>query len=114
MGGLLCSSTRPFKPPTNAPLIPIELPLWNEDFRKLVLHVKITFLGNGILRLSAPTARVAGYGGDEEYIDFVGVWYDLEKRKREHADERRRQEETEAKYESCLKKTDGLKPWNDF
>ncbi|KAH0041136.1 hypothetical protein KCU78_g996, partial [Aureobasidium melanogenum] len=94
--------------------MPIELPLWNDDFRKLIFHVKVTFLGGGILRVSACTARVTGYGGDEVNIDFVGVWYDLGKFQRQYAEERRRQEELGAKYESHPKGTDDLKPWNDI
>ncbi|KAH0167178.1 hypothetical protein KCU67_g3992, partial [Aureobasidium melanogenum] len=92
----------------------IELALWNDDFRKLIFQVKVTFLVGGILRVSAPTARATGYGGDEVKIDFVGVWYDLEKFERHYPEEVRRQEELEAKYEIHPKKTDGLKPWDDI
>jgi hypothetical protein len=94
--------------------MPIELPLWNDDFQKLIFHVKVTFLGGVILRVSACTARITGYGGDEVNIDFVGVCNDLGKCHRQYAEERRRQQELEAKYESHPKKTDGLKPWNDI
>ena len=113
-GEALRSQVIPFEPPTKASINAIELPLLDEDFENIGYSIRITFLGDGTLTATIPTARIGEYDGSEDAIEFTGIWYDLEKFKREHAEERRRGKELEDKYESHPKNTDGLEPWNKF
>jgi hypothetical protein len=109
-GESLHSQVMPFTPPTEVSMDALNQSLLNDDFEDTGYSICITSLGDGKLRATIPTARIGEYAGSADTIEFVGIWYDLQKFKNEAAEERRREQELDNKHESHPKKTDGLKP----
>jgi hypothetical protein len=102
-----------FEPPTELSIDVSNSTSLNNDFDDTGYSVRMTFLGDGILRATNSTARIGEHAGSADTINFVGSWYNLQRSKDEAAERRRREQELDYKHESHPTKTDGLKHWND-
>jgi hypothetical protein len=101
-----------FEPPTKASLDEVTIYLGSNSDPERLYIMQVVFLGDGKLRATVPRACTKGYRGHEKIVQIVGIWFDIEKSKRERIEPERKRKEEESKYESSPKATDYLKPWN--
>jgi hypothetical protein len=58
----------------------------------------VVLLGDGKLRATVPKVCIKGYRGDEEKIQVIGIWHDLDKGRVERADQQRKRAREDMRY----------------